>query len=177
MQSIGILPIEFTELPLLNYLTKEIKREFILPVEHLPIPFDLQFALNDSRKQYNSTLILAKILEIPPGKYFKILGITSKDLYIPVLTFVFGEAQLNGKAATVSSHRLHNNFYGLPDDHELFKERLLKESVHELGHTFGLLHCANLECVMHPSTYVEEIDLKSSHFCSFCKTQMIRSMT
>ena len=95
-------------------------------------------------------------------------------MYIPVLTFVFGEARLNGRCAVVSSYRLDNKFYGLPDNPALLQERLLKEAIHELGHTYGLLHCHNPECVMKSSTYVEEIDFKSSRFCDKCRAQLVK---
>ena len=73
------------------------------------------------------------------------------DLYIPVLTFVFGEAQLSDGGAVVSAHRLRQEFYGMPTDPELLHERLLKESLHELGHTYGLRHCPDYTCVMSSS--------------------------
>jgi archaemetzincin len=47
---------------------------------------------------------------------------------------------LGGTAAVVSSHRLANEFYGLPKDARRFHERTAKEVVHELGHLFGLVH-------------------------------------
>lgn len=96
------------------------------------------------------------------------MGVTSVDLFVPVLTFVFGEAQLDGKAAVVSSFRLRDELYGLPKNPERLKERLTKEAIHELAHTFGLVHCREPECVMHSYTYAEEIDFKSKDFCSAC---------
>ena len=169
MPSIYILPIEFQYPDILDYLGKEIHKELGLNVEIEPSFFDILFAYNSSREQYNSTLFLSKLLQYVPEDHSKIIGITTLDLFIPVLTFVFGEAQLNGKAAVVSSYRLHNEFYGLPPNDKLFRERLLKETIHELGHTFGRVHCRQQDCALHPSTYVEEIDLKTSHFCIHCK--------
>ncbi|HDL78962.1 MAG TPA: archemetzincin, partial [Bacteroidetes bacterium] len=65
--------------------------------------------------------------------------------------------------------RLRNEFYGLPANNDLLAERFAKEAVHELGHTFGLIHCENPTCVMHASTYAEEIDLKNYQFCPNCR--------
>lgn len=90
------------------------------------------------------------------------------DLYIPVLTFVFGEAQLTNGGAVVSTHRLRQEFYGLPADSDLLHDRLLKESLHELGHTYGLRHCPDYTCVMSSSNGVERVDLKSADFCPLC---------
>ncbi|GJQ21196.1 MAG: peptidase [Bacteroidia bacterium] len=125
-------------------------------------------AYDASRNQYDSSLLLSILLRLHSAQNGKILAVTEVDLYIPVLTFVFGEAQLDGKAAIVSVRRLDERFYGLPEKSSLLEDRLLKEAIHELGHTFGLLHCRRFECVMHASTAVEEIDLKSSSFCPEC---------
>ncbi len=105
----------------------------------------------------------------PPLDAEKMLGVTEVDLFIPILTFVFGEAQLKGIGAVVSTRRLHNRFYGLPEDREATTDRLLKEAVHELGHTFGLIHCVQNKCVMNSSTYVENIDQKPAELCPLCQ--------
>lgn len=106
----------------------------------------------------------------------KIVGITDVDIFIPILTFLFGEAQLSGQGALVSTHRLQNEFYGLPRDDKLLYERILKEVLHEFGHTFGLIHCKNYGCVMMSSSFVEGIDLKHWQFCRQCKV-FVKSAT
>lgn len=129
---------------------------------------ELDSAYDASRKQSNSTALLAQVLQGKEDFSKKRIALVDVDLFIPVLTFVFGEAQLNGTAAIVSTHRLSNQFYGLPKNHNLMLERLEKETVHELGHTFGLYHCHQFECVMRSSTYVEEIDMKRVYPCEAC---------
>ena len=129
---------------------------------------DLARAYDVTRKQVNSTALLSQILEAGVDPGHKRLAVVDVDLFIPVLTFVFGEAQLSGTAAVVSTHRISNQFYGLPRNDALMRERLGKEIVHELGHTFGLFHCRQFDCVMRASTYVEEIDLKRSYPCESC---------
>jgi archaemetzincin len=106
---------------------------------------------------------------------WRVLGVTSLDLYIPILTFVFGEAQLDGACALVSTHRLRQEFYGLPGDPGTLRERLLKEAAHELGHTLGLPHCEDYACVMASSHTVEWIDLKTSQFCAECRARIAAS--
>jgi archaemetzincin len=130
---------------------------------------DPEFAYDSSRGQFNSTEILAELLQSQQKGALKVLGITEVDLFIPVLTFVFGEAQLDGPIALVSTHRLRNQFYGLPKDGILLQERLEKEAIHELAHTFGLVHCPDQTCVLNSSTYVENIDLKRKTFCMSCR--------
>jgi archaemetzincin len=94
--------------------------------------------------------------------------VTTLDLFIPILTFVFGEAQLRGPCALVSLHRLREEFYGLPGNDALLRARLVKESVHELGHTLGLRHCRDWQCVMASTHDVQRLDLKSQAYCPSC---------
>jgi len=136
--------------------------------------FDSRGFFDLHRRQYSSSAIIERLEQDLPPTASKVLAVTGLDLYIPVLTFVFGEARLNGRCAVVSSFRLDNKFYGLPQNPLLLQERLLKEAIHELGHTFGLYHCHDPECVMKSSTYVEEIDFKSSRFCDNCSEKLIK---
>ena len=141
-------------------------------LEPLPVSFDLAAYYSPDRGQYNATLILAHLLRYLPEPGAKIVGITNVDFFIPVLTFVFGQAQLNGPGAVVSTYRLRNEYYGLPPSASLLEERTVKEVVHELGHTFGLVHCDDYSCVMHASTFVEEVDLKRADYCSACAAEL-----
>jgi len=127
---------------------------------------DPTFAFNTGRNQYYATQMLQHLFTLRqwPGR---VLGVTPVDLFVPVLTFVFGEAQLEGHCAVVSHFRLAE-----PDRPELLLERLKKEAVHELGHTFGLRHCHRWECVMSSSHSVERLDVKSASFCAECKQAM-----
>ena len=136
---------------------------------------NLPTAYDASRKQNNSTALLAQILDQTVNPAHKKIAIVDVDLFIPVLTFVFGEAQLGGSAAIVSTHRLSNQFYGLARDPALLMHRLEKEIIHELGHTFGLVHCHQFECVMRSSTYVEEIDMKRPYPCQDCSQLLAES--
>jgi archaemetzincin len=133
-----------------------------------PAGLNLRAAYDSSRKQTNSTALLVQILNRSAAPSRKSIAIVEVDLFIPILTFVFGEAQLGGPAAIVSAHRLCNGFYGLPNDKAVMIDRLEKEIIHELGHTFGLYHCHQFECVMRSSTYVEEIDMKRASPCGDC---------
>jgi archaemetzincin len=135
---------------------------------------DPRVAFDTGRNQYHSTRLLERLSNGAPRDESRTLGLTGLDLFVPVLTFVFGEAQLAGSCALVSCHRLRDEFYGLPPRPDLLEQRLLKEAVHEIGHTFGLRHCANWECVMSSSHSVERLDLKGATFCPQCR-KAIRS--
>jgi len=134
---------------------------------------DINSTYDALRGQYHSTSILKRLANLPATESWRILGVTESDLFIPILTFVFGEAQLgpiDARAAVVSLHRLRQEFYGLPADAALLAERLLKEALHEIGHTLGLRHCPDYRCVMSASPAVENIDLKAPYFCPTCGT-------
>ena len=154
--------------PLLDQVAAQIGRAFATTVIVRSPHFNPELAFDSSRGQYHSTLLLEHLLAESTASEDRILGIAGVDLFIPILTYVFGEAQLDGRAAVVSTYRLDNNLYGLPVNSRLLLDRLVKESVHELGHTVGLIHCHHATCVMRSSTYVEDIDLKSAQFCSKC---------
>ncbi|MGH9522853.1 MAG: archaemetzincin family Zn-dependent metalloprotease [Terriglobales bacterium] len=139
-----------------------------VPWDVLPSVIDVDFALHAERQQYHSTEILGRMKSLHGPHTWRMLGITDLDLYIPILTFVFGEAEMGGRVAIVSTQRLRQEFYGLPADEEAFHERVLKEALHELGHTLDLRHCDDYRCAMAASHAVEWIDLKGANLCSAC---------
>ena len=115
---------------------------------------------------------VAQAADVVGGERGPQAAVADVDLYIPILKYVFGEAQVGGPCALVSAHRLHQEFYGLARDTELLQQRLLKECVHELGHTFGLHHCQDYRCAMASSHAVEWIDLRASFLCNECRLQV-----
>lgn len=171
---IKIVPVGTVDQNTLDYLALTIPGSFNVGCSSLSVTLDTRDAYHPTRQQYNSTQLLAKLLELSLGKGQKLLGVTEVDLFIPILTFVFGEAQLDGRVALMSAHRLRPQFYGLPEDQKLFYSRCEKEAKHELGHTCGLTHCRSYDCVMHVSNSVEQVDLKPSSFCAACAALMWR---
>jgi archaemetzincin len=167
-----LVPIVFSAQHQLVHLRSVLKTRFHTQVNISETEFDPQPFFDTGRKQYNSSQIVHQLEKDFSAGASKVLGITQLDLFIPILTFVFGEARLNGRCAVISSYRLDNRIYGLPDNAMLLQERLFKEAIHELGHTYGLIHCHNPECVMKSSTYVEEIDYKGDRFCERCLERM-----
>jgi archaemetzincin len=153
---------------LLARLADEAARALQIPCDVDAAPLDVEFALDMMRAQLWSTPVLGRLQERNARRGRVILGVTTLDLYVPVLTFVFGEAQLNGPAALISSHRLRESFYGMPDNADTLVGRLLKELLHELGHTQGLRHCLDWRCVMSSAHTVERIDLRQPAYCAPC---------
>lgn len=126
-------------------------------------------AWDPRRLQDNSVYFMRALAEQPREGAVRMLGLTERDLFIPALTFVFGQAQLAGELALVSVARLRQQFYGLPGDEELFESRTRKEIAHELGHTLGLIHCADASCAMSLSTTIYQVDGKHDRFCASCR--------
>jgi archaemetzincin len=154
---------------ILQWLVKEMGDCLWTTVREMP-PIPVPPSSYESRRnQYYSTKILKEMLEEVPEDAFKLLGVTDKDLCIPILTYVFGEAQLGGTAAVVSLARLRQEHYGMAPDRPLLLSRLRKECLHELGHTFGLIHCQSRECVMYLSNTVVDVDGKGRAFCRACQ--------
>ncbi len=154
---------------LLGHVVKHVSKAFRAEVQELQAPGWPRHAFDERRNQHSSGEILKWLLPLaPPGG--KVLGITDRDLFIPILTYVFGEAQLNGAAAVVSTARLG-------DELELFgpkvvRERVAKEAVHELGHCFGLRHCQTPGCVMGRSSSVRDVDEKGQGLCIDCRARL-----
>lgn len=142
---------------------------FKYPVKTISGKIDVERAYDPGRKQYYSTKILKEMLNDLPPDALKKMGLTPLDLCIPILTFVFGEAQLGGSAGIVSTARLKQEFYGLPSNPDLLFRRLVKEMNHELGHTFGLTHCTSRDCVMYLANSIRDVDIKGESFCGRCK--------
>ena len=169
MKKLQLLPVGGVDPRLLDWLRQALFEKFRVPAEVLQPALDPAFAVHSERQQFHSSEILSAMQSYINDDTWRLLGVTGRDLYIPILTFVFGEAQMGGPCAIVSAHRLRQEFYGLPPDRELYRQRVIKEAVHELGHTVSLTHCQDYSCAMAPSHAVEWIDLKESKLCTDCR--------
>lgn len=156
----------------LEEIAESVKLEFNCTVRIEERHTDLSEFYDPARKQYDGNKLLKKIDARSSEDSFKTIGLFRIDLFIPILTYIYGQAFLNGKTAIASSFRLNNERYGMPKDENIILERFKKEVNHELGHTFGLKHCHVPGCVMNSSTYVEDIDQKGVGLCGKCKEEI-----
>lgn len=173
---IALLPIGRISQDHLDSLAATLRRAFGKEIDFLK-PIDVpQQAFNPTRKQYHSTTILKVLQRTLGGRYERILGVTTVDLFVPQLNFVFGEADVINGNAVVSFARLRPEFYGLRADPELLRDRMLKEAVHEIGHTYNMTHCENPECVMYFSNKIQHTDAKLGEFCKECQKMLEEHM-
>jgi archaemetzincin len=129
-------------------------------------------AFDAHRRQYHSTQILDALARTKRRDWERMLGIVDVDLYVPDLNFVFGEADMRRGVAVFSLTRLRPSSSG-ESAHALFLKRAATEAIHELGHTYGLSHCSDRDCVMWFSNTLAESDRKGLAFCAAHAAQLV----
>ena len=169
---ITLISFGYFEKELLEMIVQDVSNEYQLPVQTGEGHLDLSEFYNSARRQYDGFRLLKEIETRYASDSTKTLALFDIDLYIPILTFIFGQAYLNGRSGIASIYRLRNERYGLKRDDKALVERFKKEVIHELGHAFGLIHCHDSACVMRSSTYVEDIDQKDKHLCHKCRINL-----
>ena len=172
MNLVHLLPVGTIDLALLQDLCAAIPRRLNVDCKITSFTLDPAPTYHPERQQFHSSEILQRMYALLQPRDWRLLAVTDLDLYIPILKYVFGEAQVGGPCAVVSTFRLRQEFYGVGRDDALLRERLLKECVHELGHTLSLRHCQDYRCVMASSHAVEWIDLRESVLCEACRSQV-----
>lgn len=173
-KSIILVSCGHFEKKMTGMVAEDVSREFHYPVGLKDCSIDISHFYNPGRRQYDANKLLHEISQRAPADEVKVIGLTRVDLYIPILTYIFGQAKLGGYTGLASLYRLRNEHYGLEPDYGVLMNRFSKVIIHELGHTFGLIHCSNPVCVMRSSTYVEDLDQKNKQFCYRCRAELNR---
>lgn len=174
MSHLCLIPVGNVPGSALQWIETAAAEWFPLPICRLPAVPIPECAYDTKRKQYQSVEIMKMLAKNAPGDASRVLGITDVDLAIPMLSFLFGQAQFDGPIAVISLCRLHQEFYGLPAQENLLRERTIKEALHELGHTFGLVHCPEPACAMSLATHIGLVDLKEEKYCGRCGMHLIQ---
>ena len=169
MREISIVPINAIDAGLLTRLALCLEERFLAAaVVRAPLSVP-KTALNSARGQLFFGSLAARLSAAYDVRDELLLGVTDFDLYKTSHQFVFGSSSESQRTAVVSLHRLRSEFYGDAADENALFQRLLKESVHEIGHALGLKHCYNARCAMYYSNSVFDTDNKHSHFCESCE--------
>lgn len=172
MQYIKLISFGQFDADFIKKIAEAVSREFPYPVLTREGHLDLSGYFDPTRRQYDGNLLLQMVDTSFALHSLKTFGLFNVDLFIPILTYIFGQAYLGGRTGIASVYRLSNERYGLKDTPQSLLERSVKEVNHELGHTFGLIHCHIPGCVMASSTYVEDIDQKDTGFCHQCQSHL-----
>lgn len=156
----------------LETIAETIAREYLMPVSVKESHMDLSEFFDPMRRQYNGNKLMKELGSLSTLNHIKTIALFRVDLFNPILTYIFGQAALNGNIGVASLYRLKNEQYGMKKDDDLLLERFQKVIIHELGHMFGLVHCHIPPCVMRSSTYVEDIDQKDPYLCPKCRQEI-----
>jgi archaemetzincin len=173
MNLVHLLPVGTIQQSLLESLRSDLQKSLRVECEIHPLRLDPAPSYHAERQQFYSSELLRRMRQLVRPGDWRLLAITDVDLYIPILKYVFGEAQMGGPCAIVSAFRLRQEFYGLAQDDGLLRDRLVKESMHELGHTLDLRHCEDYRCAMASSHAVEWIDLRERSWCESCRAKAV----
>ncbi len=173
--SLLIQPINEVHPANLDFITRAIKSAFPNFIVAISSPKEAPRRFYDEqRAQYRADLLL-KWLKSLKGEWEFLMGVTEEDIYIPGMNFVFNvhDKAAFASVAILSLKRLHQEFYGLKEEPELFKERVRKQVIHIIGHFLGLPDCPNSYCVMRYVNSVLEIDSKTAEFCPRCRGRLV----
>ena len=168
MSALGILPLGSPPGEVLDRLEEGLRQAFPVRTRRIDAEVDPPGAFDAVRGQWNAVAILRALLARLTPEGGRLLGITERDLFVPVLSFVYGQAQLRGRVAVISLARLRPEYHGLRPDPDLVAGRAVKEAVHEVGHTFGLVHCLDRRCPMALSLGLDDLDFKTAAPCPSC---------
>ncbi|MDT8401092.1 MAG: archaemetzincin family Zn-dependent metalloprotease [Bacteroidales bacterium] len=164
------------EQSVIDKISVDISNFFGFPPEVKECPLNLAGFYSPTRRQYDANLLINALSELSSHDAIKTISLFRVDLFIPILTYIFGQSMLDGSTGIVSLYRLRNELYGLEPDNNLLIERFRKVIIHELGHAFGLIHCHNPACIMRSSTYVEDLDQKKMEFCIKCGIELDKKL-
>jgi len=178
MLSIVMVPFGEVSKTLLDFLREELGFRFGTEVRLAaaePIP---EGAFDRNRNQYRSSLFLRRLEDERQDEdrqeTERRLGIVDAALYNPESDRALGEADRIDRVAVVSLAALRPQPAELPEEKPRFRLRVLKEAVHELGHTYQLDHCNQIQCVMSPSDTPADLDRKSADFCMAHQSKLKR---
>lgn len=152
---------------------REIGKEFDSSVSLRLIDMPLTRSFRKGRGQYDAEALLQELVKYVSLGADKTIFLFHEDIFKEPLNFLFGLAY--DDSAIVSTCRLDPRYHSrIPAEESrsaqaLFRERILKEIIHECGHMFGLDHCKDKRCAMVFSESVADVDHKEATLCASCR--------
>lgn len=173
---IGITPVGDISAIILDVISANLQEYLLAETRILPrveIPIR---AWQQNRQQYDVGPVLAYLEALKEDRTDKLLGVMAVDLYIPILTHVFGGARQGADCGIVSIFRLMDHPKERDAPSSLVLERSIKVVLHEIGHMYNLVHCDDPQCLMHFSGSVDELDRLKLFFCRYCHAAITQRM-
>jgi archaemetzincin len=159
--------------PIVKQMLPEISKQYFgLPVKLMSmVGHQRPGWIEKNRKQARAETVIADVRKNMPRDGMRIVGLVNVDLYTGRTPWIFGVGDPKTGAAIVSTFRLRTS------EKSRFRERLLTGIVHELGHTFGLIHCNYpRNCVMGFTSSLADYDYKPAQFCNTCREKLRRAI-
>ena len=148
------------------YIYNELKKVIPKVILNKSIPLPIR-AYYKPRNRYRADTLNLYLKERTKNGFVTI-GLTNKDISTDngniVDWGVMGLAYIRGKACTVSPFRLSK---------KNINDQYFKVAIHELGHTQGLPHCADIFCLMTDAKGKNNTD-KEEGFCEKCKSFLVK---
>jgi archaemetzincin len=150
-----------------KYISAEIKKVYSKVEINKPILLPIA-ALNITKSRYRADSLL-RFLNSQTSNGNLTIGITTKDISSTKNNIpdwgIMGLGYCPGKACVASTYRLKG---------ENKLEKLYKVAIHELGHTQGIPHCPNKNCIMQDAEGKDRLNDEKG-FCSNCKQKLIKA--
>lgn len=120
-----------------------------------------------NRRQAFATDLIKELKPLSPA-FGRVLGIVDIPLSHPAVNHVFGLTDPGSRISVMSLY--HFRMKG--ETPAKIAGRASKTAIHELGHSYGLVHCGDHKCVMFFSYNLSDTDYKESRFCKKCLEEL-----
>ncbi len=171
---IGVVPLGEVPALAVEVIAANITAYYKWPTDILPMRPLPESAFDEARLKYNAGILINMLDEWDFEGYSKVVSVISRDMFIPIFNFVYGQAVQGGRLALISLFRLDKNADGSTPSTALVFERAAKLALHELGHLFNLFHCNEPKCIMHFSGVIEDLNKIPFYLCRDCARRMPR---
>jgi archaemetzincin len=173
-EQVGVVPVGEVPQLAVEVIAANISAYYKVQADVLPMRTLPESAFDDGRLKYNAGILINKLGAMDFEGYSKIVGVISRDMFIPIFNYVYGQAVQGGSLALISLFRLNRNADGSTPNTSLVFERAAKLALHELGHLFNLFHCNEAKCIMHFSGVIEDLNKIPFYLCRDCTRRLPR---